>query len=354
MVGSLESDRRYSKMVKHQIAKSGLSARVELCGRLTDTDLIEALKSSQVLVLPSYYEGYGIAYLEGMAFGLPAIGTTQGAAGEIITHGQNGCLITPGSIVELREELQKLIFDRAALLRMSLAARERYLAQPTWEQSGRDIREFLIFTHSGEAINVEYSFTRYLRAKVSVDDRAMNQGVWDRMAALLPVQTSHRPLRILEVGCGIGTMVERMVRKGLLSHVEYTGIDLQPEIITHAAQYLKEWTKLAGFRLVEDSGEGFLLEDGHRELAVRFIDADLQAFLDRDKDLGDWDLLVAHAFLDLVDVSSSLAPLLGALRKGGVFYFTLNFDGQTILEPLVDLNLDEQIERFFTRPWTGV
>jgi len=143
VVGSLESDRRYSKMVKHQIAKSGLGARVELCGRLTNTDLIEALKSGQVLVLPSYYEGYGIAYLEGMACGLPAIGTAQGAAGEIITHGQNGFLITPGSIVELREELQKLIYDRSSLLRMSMAARERYLAQPTWEESGRNIREFL-------------------------------------------------------------------------------------------------------------------------------------------------------------------------------------------------------------------
>lgn len=144
VVGSLESDSRYSKLVKHQIAKSGLGARVELCGRLTHTDLIEALKSSQVLVLPSYYEGYGIAYLEGMAFGLPAIGTAQGAAGEIITHGQDGFLITPGSVVELGEELQKLIFDRASLLQMSMAARERYLAQPTWEQSGSDIREFLI------------------------------------------------------------------------------------------------------------------------------------------------------------------------------------------------------------------
>ncbi len=194
---------------------------------------------------------------------------------------------------------------------------------------------------------MDYSFTRYLRAKVSVDDRAMNQGVWDRMAALLPVQTSHHPLRILEIGCGIGTMIERMVRKGLLSNVEYTGIDLQPEIITHAVQHLMEWTKFAGFRLDGGSGEGFLLEDGHRQLAVRFIDADVLAFLDRHKGLGDWDLLVAHAFLDLVDVSASLAQLLGALRKGGVFYFTLNFDGQTILEPQVDLNLDEQIVRLF-------
>ena len=194
---------------------------------------------------------------------------------------------------------------------------------------------------------MEYSFTRYLRAKISVDDRAMNQGVWDRMAGLLPVQTSHRPLRILEIGCGIGTMVERMVRKGSLSQVEYTGIDLQPENITQAAQYLKEWTKLAGFRLAGGSREGFLLEDGQRELAVRFIDADLQSFLDRHQGSGDWDLLVAHAFLDLVDLPTTLRQILGTLRRGGVFYFTLNFDGKTIFEPLVELDLDEQIERLY-------
>jgi SAM-dependent methyltransferase len=194
---------------------------------------------------------------------------------------------------------------------------------------------------------VDYSFTRYLRAKVSVDDRALNQGVWNRMAALLPAQASHRPLRILEIGCGIGTMVERMVRKGLFLHVEYTGIDLQPDITTHAAQYLKEWSKLAGFRLIEGSGWGFLLEDGHRELAVQFIEADLHTFLDGHKGIGDWDLLVAHAFLDLVDLPATLARLLGTLRRGGVFYFTLNFDGKTILEPQVEPDLDEQIERLY-------
>jgi 2-polyprenyl-3-methyl-5-hydroxy-6-metoxy-1,4-benzoquinol methylase len=62
------------------------------------------------------------------------------------------------------------------------------------------------------------------------------------MAGLLP-----HSLRIvhacLEIGCGIGTMVERMVRKGLFKHVEYTGIDLQPEIIADAAQQMIEWSK---------------------------------------------------------------------------------------------------------------
>ena len=44
------------------------------------------------MVVPSSYEGYGIVYREGMAFGLPAIGTTSGGASEIITDGENGYL----------------------------------------------------------------------------------------------------------------------------------------------------------------------------------------------------------------------------------------------------------------------
>ena len=194
---------------------------------------------------------------------------------------------------------------------------------------------------------MDYSFKRYLRAKVSVDDRAMNQRVWDQMAGLLPTQASHHLLRVLEIGCGIGTMVERMVRKGLFTHVEYTGIDLLPENIAYAAQQLIEWSILAGLRLVEVSGGAFLLEDGYRELSVRFIEADLHTFLDCHEGSGDWDLLVAHAFLDLISLPTTLERILGTLRRGGVFYFTLNFDGMTILEPPVDLDLDEQIERLY-------
>ena len=43
--------------------------------------------------MPSSYEGFGIVYLEGMAFGLPALATTAGGAAEIITSGQDGFLV---------------------------------------------------------------------------------------------------------------------------------------------------------------------------------------------------------------------------------------------------------------------
>lgn len=143
VVGSLESDHRYAELVRRKVAEFGLSDRVELCGSMNEIDLQGAYESSQVLVLPSQYEGYGIAYLEGMAYGLPAIASTSGAAGEIVSDGRNGFLVTPGSVDELRNRLHRLICDRGLLLKFSLAARERYLAQPNWSQAGESIRNFL-------------------------------------------------------------------------------------------------------------------------------------------------------------------------------------------------------------------
>lgn len=194
---------------------------------------------------------------------------------------------------------------------------------------------------------MEYSFTRYLRAKVSVDDRALNQLVWEEMVKLLPEQSPSRPLRVLEIGCGIGTMLERMVGKGVFNQVDYTGIDLQAENTRLAEQGLQDWPTRAGFQLAEGERGINLLEDKDRHLAVRFITEDLREFLAIQPHPHTWDLLIAHAFLDLVNVPSILPALLQQLRKGGVFYLTLNFDGQTILEPPVHFDLDGHIERLY-------
>jgi glycosyltransferase involved in cell wall biosynthesis len=94
--------------------------------------------------VPSSFEGYGIVYLEGMCFGLPAIGTTAGAASEIISEGVNGFLIGPGDAELLADRLKLLNGKRDVLIRMSLAARARYLRQPKWEQTASQIREFLL------------------------------------------------------------------------------------------------------------------------------------------------------------------------------------------------------------------
>ncbi len=59
-----------------------------------------------------------------------------------------------------------------------------------------------------------YSFPRYLAAKRSVDDRALNRQVRDALCRALPLAAPDAPLRVLEIGAGDGAMFERMLTWG--------------------------------------------------------------------------------------------------------------------------------------------
>ncbi|MCB9421631.1 MAG: methyltransferase [Ardenticatenaceae bacterium] len=170
-------------------------------------------------------------------------------------------------------------------------------------------------------MKTDYSFVRYLSAKKTVDDRALNQHVWRAMAEALPERA-----RILEIGAGIGTMVERFAKNGLLDGAVYTAVDNQPDNIITARQRLQ-----------------------HLNKNVHLETIDLFDFIRREQGKQTWDLLIAHAFLDLMDIPATLPPLFSLIEPGGHFYFTINFDGATIFQPTIDPILDDQIEQLYHR-----
>lgn len=143
VVGDTEMDPSYFESICRQIKRDSLTGVVRFRGILSDDDLAGFMNSSHLLVMPSFYEGFGIAYLEGMGFGLPAIGTNCGGAREIIRHGMDGFLVSPGDYASLAEFLTRLAKDRELLLEMSLCALDHYHSQPTWENSMGNIRSFL-------------------------------------------------------------------------------------------------------------------------------------------------------------------------------------------------------------------
>jgi glycosyltransferase involved in cell wall biosynthesis len=144
VIGSLGADTRYARQMQQLARTSGLAGRVIFHGALAEAAVAEKLKSAHVLVVPSSYEGFGIVYLEGFGFGLPAIATTAGAASEIISDGWNGYLIDPGAVVDLALRLQTLAQDRGLLGSMSLRALERYRQQPAWDHTAASIHTFLL------------------------------------------------------------------------------------------------------------------------------------------------------------------------------------------------------------------
>lgn len=179
-------------------------------------------------------------------------------------------------------------------------------------------------------------FVRYLEAKRTVDDRALNRPVWAELARLVTdrMVRDARPLEVLEIGAGIGTMVERVLAWQLFgpqSHaVRYTVLDADADLIATASARLAvapPW------------------------LDLRFVTADALAYAaSAAADGGQrYDLLIANAFLDLVDLRRALPLLRGLLRDGGSFYFTINFDGATLLEPAIDPPLDAAIEAAYHR-----
>lgn len=149
VVGSLTIDPIYANAAQKKAASLSSQASPEQSRRVTfhssldNKPLIAKLQQAHVLVVPSSYEGFGIVYLEGMGFGLPAIGTTAGAAGEIIRDGETGYLIAPNDSAALASRLAELSTDRGLLTRLSRNALQRYRLQPTWEQTVGNIRSFL-------------------------------------------------------------------------------------------------------------------------------------------------------------------------------------------------------------------
>ncbi len=182
-----------------------------------------------------------------------------------------------------------------------------------------------------------FDFTRYLASKRTVDDRALNRHVWQTLAdAVAGALPPDRPLRVLEVGAGIGTMVERVVEWGLLSgssyEVAYTAIDSEEGNIEAARRRLAHLTSST------ESG-----------LQVRLQTADLYAFAARRENRQRFDLIIAHALLDLLHLPTALPILLQMARPAGLFYFSINFDGATLFLPEVDPALDSRIEALYHR-----
>jgi SAM-dependent methyltransferase len=193
------------------------------------------------------------------------------------------------------------------------------------------------------AVPKTYSFVRYLAAKKSVDDRALNRRVLQNLTQALSKNVSRSPLRVVEIGAGIGTMAERLVDLKLLKRAAYTAIDGDPDLIAEACRRVPRWAKTCGYALNAHSREKLALKRGDQDILVEFEAIAMDDLVAREKGHRSWDLLIASAFLDLVDTPSTLPRLFSLLRPGGLFYFAINFDGETIFEPEIDPVLDAQI-----------
>ncbi|HEX4109770.1 MAG TPA: glycosyltransferase family 4 protein [Solirubrobacteraceae bacterium] len=117
----------------------GVADRVELVGQLEPQAALARAREATLFVMPSTDEAFGVAYIEAMAAGLPAIGC-RGEPGpeEIAVAGDGMLLVPPGDVERLSQRIDELLSDPVRLRLTGRHARQTVSAHFSWERCGRE------------------------------------------------------------------------------------------------------------------------------------------------------------------------------------------------------------------------
>jgi glycosyltransferase involved in cell wall biosynthesis len=140
IAGSLDRAPDAVQALREQIAATGLDGHITLAGEVADASALFA--SADLFVLASRHEGYGMAFAEALAHGLPVVGTLAGAIPSVVPAAA-GALVPPDAPVALANALRRLLTDRRAQDLAAAAARQAGAALPGWHLAAASVASLL-------------------------------------------------------------------------------------------------------------------------------------------------------------------------------------------------------------------
>ena len=134
VVGSPIPDGQCVKLVKEY----GLEDIVTYTGRVTMEELVRHYLASEICVVPSLYEGFGLPAAEAMSCQLPVVSTMGGALPEVVGQdGDTGILVPPADPDALAVAIKHLLDDEHLRRKMGEAGRKRVERNFTWERAAK-------------------------------------------------------------------------------------------------------------------------------------------------------------------------------------------------------------------------
>jgi glycosyltransferase involved in cell wall biosynthesis len=162
-VGSLDKDQATTARLRGLLHESRLDERVVLAGEMQPARLAAEFDVADVFVLPTLYEGYGMAVAEAIARGIPVVGTATGAIPDLVeasgyttapsgatlqSRGEAaGILVPPGDVAALADVLSAIISDGQLRARLASGARGRRERLPSWAAASSKMAEALQRVH---------------------------------------------------------------------------------------------------------------------------------------------------------------------------------------------------------------
>jgi glycosyltransferase involved in cell wall biosynthesis len=129
------------------LAEKGLTNHVVLMGHIDSEQRDKLLRKGHLLVFPSFHEGLPMALLEAMAYGLVPVTTPVGGIPEVVIHGYNGVLVSPGNEEELFKGIESLLSDKINYQKMSIRANDKI------------VREFNLLNYQEKLLSVYHSIS---------------------------------------------------------------------------------------------------------------------------------------------------------------------------------------------------
>lgn len=134
IVGDPSRDPACASALDRDIDRLDLRSRIECLGAVSQQTLAELYDRTDLFVLPSRFEGYGMAFADAIAFGVPVIAARSGAIPETVPA-QASILVPPDDTAALASALRQLIENKAARDELRAQARAAAQALPSWRES---------------------------------------------------------------------------------------------------------------------------------------------------------------------------------------------------------------------------
>ncbi len=123
--------------------KNGVRLHVHFLSKLSYAELASCYAACDIFALPSSGEGFGLVYLEAMAFGKPVIGGAHGGAPEVIQDGVTGYLVQHGDAVQLATSIETLLRDPALGRKLGERGRERVASEFRFSVFAKSLKKIL-------------------------------------------------------------------------------------------------------------------------------------------------------------------------------------------------------------------
>jgi glycosyltransferase involved in cell wall biosynthesis len=137
IVGDLSRNAEAAAQLKAEVARLGLGERVIVTGAIPAERLETLYASADLFVLASHFEGYGMAFAEAIAHGVPVVGTKGGAIPEAVPA-DAGVLTPPGDVPAFAAALRRLIEAPDARRALAAAAWAAVRTLPTWSEAASE------------------------------------------------------------------------------------------------------------------------------------------------------------------------------------------------------------------------